>query len=140
DARRRGRLSAKTADAFELRGHWVVQLSAQTCARSRRERRACYVLVQATNRRSKAGDHMAYDPHLATYLNDHLAGSVAALELLAHLESAHRDSDLEGFFRRLREDIQVDRDELVSLMRRLEMTESLPRKASAWIAEKVTEL
>ena len=29
------------------------------------------------------------DPNLATYLNDHLAGAVAALELLEHLEKAH---------------------------------------------------
>ena len=27
--------------------------------------------------------------HLATYLNDHLAGSVAAIELLEHLQAAY---------------------------------------------------
>jgi len=36
--------------------------------------------------------------HIATYLNDHLAGSVVALELLEHLEAAHDNTPLVEFF------------------------------------------
>src|SRR5438067_2160325 len=36
--------------------------------------------------------------HIATYLNDHLAGSVVALELLEHLEAAHDNTPLAEFF------------------------------------------
>jgi len=36
--------------------------------------------------------------HLATYLNDHLAGSVVALELLDQLEATHYDGALGDFF------------------------------------------
>jgi len=36
--------------------------------------------------------------YLATYLNDHLAGSVVALELLAQLKATHSDGTLGDFF------------------------------------------
>ena len=41
---------------------------------------------------------------LATYLNDHLAGSVAALDLLDHLASDALPDDAD-FFRKLRDEI-----------------------------------
>jgi hypothetical protein len=78
--------------------------------------------------------------YLATYLNDHLAGSVVALELLDQLEKTHSDSSLSDFFRQLRADITADRDELERLMEVLQISQSRTRKASAWMAEKMTEL
>ncbi len=80
------------------------------------------------------------DEHVATYLNDHLAGSVVALELLDHLEETYSDSSLSDFFRKLRADIVADRDELERLMEVLHISQSRTRKASAWVAEKMTEL
>lgn len=80
------------------------------------------------------------DEHIATYLNDHLAGSVAALELLEHLESAHAGTELERFFTELRTDITDDRHELETFMKKLSMSEKHMRKAAAWIAEKMTQL
>jgi hypothetical protein len=77
---------------------------------------------------------------LATYLNDHLAGSVAAIELLEHLEAAYAGTDMVRLFDELRTDIEADRRELQGLMDRLHIAESLPRKASAWLAGKFTEL
>jgi len=82
---------------------------------------------------------MAND-HLATYLNDHLAGSVVALELLEHLEETYTESSLSDFFKQLRADIVADRNELSRLMELLHISESRTRKASAWVAEKMTEL
>jgi len=78
--------------------------------------------------------------HLATYLNDHLAGSVMAIEVLDHLATTYSDRGLSDFFIRLRDDISSDRDELQGLMERLNIGESRTRKASAWLAEKMTEL
>lgn len=78
--------------------------------------------------------------HLATYLNDHLAGSVAAVKLLEHLETTYRDSPVSPFALALRTDIEADRGELEGLMARLDVTESGPRKATAWLAERVTQL
>lgn len=80
------------------------------------------------------------DDHMATYLNDHLAGSVMALELLDHLEATHSESELSTFFKQLRADVTADRDELQRLMDHLDIGESRTRKASAWLAEKTTEL
>jgi hypothetical protein len=78
--------------------------------------------------------------HIATYLNDHLAGSLVAIELLEHLESAHKGTDIGRFAAELRADIAEDRLELEALMARLQVSESRTRKATAWLSEKVTEL
>jgi len=78
--------------------------------------------------------------HLATYLNDHLAGSVVALELLEHLESSYAGTPLESFFKDLTAEIKADREKLEGLMSQLEIAESRPRKASAWVTEKITTL
>jgi hypothetical protein len=74
--------------------------------------------------------------HLATYLNDHLAGSTAALELLEHLERGH--ADLASFLNALRRDIEEDRKELEALIARVGAP-SLPRQA-AWVAEQFARL
>lgn len=78
--------------------------------------------------------------HLATYLNDHLAGSVVAIELMEHLESTFADTPVAAFVAELRADVEADRRELEALMAQLQIAESRTRKASAWLAEKFTEL
>jgi hypothetical protein len=75
---------------------------------------------------------------LATYLNDHLSGSTAALELLEHLEQTH--ADLAPFLKHLRHDIELDRKELEALMARVGATRSTARQAAAWIVEKFARL
>lgn len=77
--------------------------------------------------------------HLAAYLNDHLAGSVAAVELLEHLEKAHAGTELARLFAEVLADIEADRRELKGLMDRLHISESRSRKATAWLAGKMTE-
>jgi hypothetical protein len=77
---------------------------------------------------------------IATYLNDHLAGSVAALELLENLEAAHAGMPLARFLVELREDITADRQELEALMSRLHVAQSRTRKATAWAVEKLSGL
>lgn len=78
--------------------------------------------------------------YLASYLNDHLSGSVAAIELLEHLQGAYAGSELEHFFAELRNDIEADRQELKRLMDRLKIPQSGTRKAGAWLAGKLAEL
>src|SRR5438270_13985937 len=80
------------------------------------------------------------DQHIATYLHDHHAGSVAAVELLEHLEAAHAGTDLARFAARLREDIAADQKELESLMGRLGLSAGGLRSAVAWAAEKAARL
>lgn len=78
--------------------------------------------------------------HIATYLNDHLAGSVVALELLEYLEKADAASEFQQFFREMRTDITADRRELEGLMQQLNVAVSSMRQAIAWLAEKSTQI
>ena len=71
--------------------------------------------------------------HLAAYLNDHLAGSVMAVDLLTQLEETHAGTEIARVFTELRADIEADRRELKSLMNKLEIAESRPRKVTAWL-------
>ena len=73
---------------------------------------------------------------LPIYLNDHLAGSVGALELLDRLVETYKGKPLEEFFDDLRNEIDEDQDTLQELIGKLGKEESAVRKASAWVAEK----
>jgi len=75
--------------------------------------------------------------HLATYLNDHLSGSVTALEILDHLKE--ETADIDPFLARLEKDIKADRQQLVDLMAKLDIPQSRIRKASGWLAERFVE-
>jgi hypothetical protein len=74
---------------------------------------------------------------LSTYLNDHLAGSVAALELLDHLAELHSDPDRKRFFTGLRAEVEEDQSVLQQLIKKVGGEESTVRKAAAWLTEKL---
>ncbi len=74
---------------------------------------------------------------LTSYLNDHFAGSQVALEILDRLRGLDDDSAL---WQRVADDIQADRQELERLMRQTNATPSTVKRATAWAAEKLTEL
>jgi hypothetical protein len=78
--------------------------------------------------------------HLATYLNDHLAGSVVAVELMENLEAAYAETPIANFVNSIRIEVEADQRELQQLMSRLEISESRTRQVSAWLTEKLTEL
>jgi hypothetical protein len=73
---------------------------------------------------------------LKTYLNDHLAGSVVALELLEHLITLRPGADGESFTT-LRAEIEEDQRILQQILERLGGTESRVRKTAAWLTEKL---
>jgi hypothetical protein len=74
--------------------------------------------------------------HLATYLNDHLAGATFALELLDHLIEGSEEPVL----RSIRNEIEEDRQLLRRLMAACGISESRIRKAGSWIAEQLSEV
>ena len=74
---------------------------------------------------------------LDSYLNDHLAGSISALELIAHWAEAHKGEPLGSFFVETEREIKADQDTLRDVMRTLGVEESKVRQAGAWVAEKV---
>jgi hypothetical protein len=77
---------------------------------------------------------------LATYLNDHLAGSVVALELLDHLERDGAGTGQASILAGVHADIEADRQELEAFMAQLGITVSAPRKAAGWLVEKLSEI
>jgi len=76
--------------------------------------------------------------NLPTYLNDHLADSIAAIEMIEHLIKIYEGTPIEHFCKKLCADINSDQTELRGLMRSLEIKESSARKAGAWVAEKLS--
>jgi hypothetical protein len=74
---------------------------------------------------------------LTIYLNDHLAGSVGALELIDDLIDTYREKPLGQFFKDLRNEIETDQSALKNLIEELGEKESSVRKAGAWVAEKL---
>ena len=74
---------------------------------------------------------------LDSYLNDHLAGSISALELIAHWVEVHEGEPLGSFFVETEREIKADQDTLRDVMLTLGIEESKVRKAGAWAAEKL---
>jgi hypothetical protein len=73
---------------------------------------------------------------ISTYLNDHLAGSVAAIELIDDLVNASADASLKQFLADLKRDIESDQKVLEQLIARAGQSEGAVRKATAWLSEK----
>ena len=78
--------------------------------------------------------------NLATYLNDHLAGSVAAIELIDDLIKASKDDSLKTFFADLKREIEADQKILEGLIEGADEKQSATRKAAAWISEKAARM
>ena len=74
---------------------------------------------------------------LDSYLNDHLAGSVSARELIAHWVDVQKGKPLAAFFAETEREIKADQDKLRDIMHSLGIEESKVRRVGAWAAEKL---
>jgi hypothetical protein len=74
---------------------------------------------------------------LTTYLNDHLAGSVAALELLDHMIRLQRGKAVQPALSEIRREVEEDQKTLQELLRAVGGKESRMRQAAAWLTEKL---
>jgi len=83
---------------------------------------------------------MTYDRRLNLYLNDHLALMVGELGLAGRCESSNRGTPLGDFLRRLEVEIAAQKSIVSDVIRRLGGRESLPKKGTAWLAEKLGRL
>lgn len=77
------------------------------------------------------------DP-LATYLEDHLAGASAAIDLLESLRDQHASEPLGPMAAGWLEEISEDRKTLLRLIDRVEHGPHVGKEAAAWLAEKVS--
>jgi hypothetical protein len=78
--------------------------------------------------------------YLATYLNDHLAGSTLGLELARRILGSNRDNEYAPVLRELCDEIAEDRETLLRLMKRLDIGRDRLKVAAAWGAEKLGRL
>jgi hypothetical protein len=80
-------------------------------------------------------------PHLAIYLNDHLAGATGGVELARRLRASNeRDPVFGEPLRRVCEEIEADRATLERVIERLGYSRSRVKPAAAWAAEKLGRL
>lgn len=77
---------------------------------------------------------------LAIYLNDHLAGAVAGVDLAGRLAGAERDWVGGEALRRLADEIAEDRKALLDMMSALDIPVRHYKTWAAWAAEKVGRL
>jgi hypothetical protein len=77
---------------------------------------------------------------LAEYLNDHLAGSVGAVELAERTIRENHGDPFAERLSRLLEDIREDQTVLEGLIERLGTGQNPLKKAGAWLAEKAGRL
>lgn len=82
---------------------------------------------------------MPRDP-LLTYLRDHLAGAVGALELLEFLRSNAGDAEIRTAATTFHVEVGADRAVLENLAQQLGGGSSAVKDASAWVAEKLSRL
>ena len=83
---------------------------------------------------------MASDEALTVYLNDHLAGAAAGLELAEKLRDNNQGTELGKVMVALHHDISEDRDSLEELMRHLDLQRHPVKEAAGWVLEKLSRL
>jgi hypothetical protein len=77
---------------------------------------------------------------LASYLNDHLAGSAAALDLLQRMRAANEGNEVGETVAELHEEIKQDRAALETIMGTLDVDVSSLRQAGGRAMEKVSRV
>jgi hypothetical protein len=77
---------------------------------------------------------------LGIYLNDHLAGATAGLELARRARGSNKANEYGEVLDRIAREIDEDRKTLQELMDRLEIKRDHPKVAVGWIAEKLGRL
>ena len=77
---------------------------------------------------------------LAVYLNDHLAGAAAGIQLASKLRDNHQGTELGKVMVAIHRDIVQDREALEELMRHLDLQRHPVKEAAGWMLEKVSRL
>lgn len=78
--------------------------------------------------------------YLATYLNDHLGGATAGVELVRRAARENEGSELGAFLSDLAAQIEADREALKAIMGELDVKADRAKVAGGWAAEKVGRL
>ena len=77
---------------------------------------------------------------LATYLNDHLAGATAGVELARRARGQNEGTPLGRFLEGLTAEIEEDRETLLAVMGSLDVGRDRIKVAAGWVGEKAGRL
>jgi hypothetical protein len=80
------------------------------------------------------------DRFVGIYLRDHLAGSIAALELVERTARENETNELGAFLTSLHGEISEDQATLLDVMKTLDVEPSRVKNGLAWAAEKAGRL
>src|SRR5215210_4417174 len=83
---------------------------------------------------------MSDNEPLDVYLNDHLAGSAAAVELVERIRANNEGTPLATHMDGLRLEIEQDRDTLGEVMTRLGVVRSTPKQVAGKVLETLSRL
>lgn len=75
--------------------------------------------------------------NLANYLNNHLAGAVAVIELVKQAVSENSSSELGKWLERFLAELEDDRETVRRILREIGSTEHTVKKLGAWVLEKM---
>jgi hypothetical protein len=78
------------------------------------------------------------DHGLATYLNDHLAGAMFGSDLAGQLKDRSEGGSIGELMQWLAPAVEKDRQTLIDVMDRLEVSKSAVKQAATWVAEKAS--
>ena len=83
---------------------------------------------------------MANREALDSYLNDHLAGSAAAVELVERIKANNEGTPLAAYLEGLGREIEADRDTLGEVMERLGVVRSKPKQVVGKVMETLSRM
>ena len=83
---------------------------------------------------------MSSDDYLATYLDDHLAGSAAAIELVERWRARGVSAAVTALLEELEEELRIDQQTLIDVRARLGSAPSVAKPIAGWLAEKIARL
>jgi hypothetical protein len=77
---------------------------------------------------------------LKTYLQDHMAGATAGVELAMKIAGEYREPPLGSFLEELARDISCDRDTLAGVLTSFDLKPDPVKQAVGWVGEKLSRL
>lgn len=80
------------------------------------------------------------DKPIAVYMNDHLGGAMLGADLAEQIEEMSKGTPLGDVMSRLAPQIEEDRQSLIDLMERMDISQNPVKQASSWVAEKAARV
>lgn len=77
---------------------------------------------------------------MEVYLNDHLAGATLGCDLAEQIRKRHEDSRLGAVMASLAPQIDEDRQALLQLMEKMDISRNPLKQAGGWVAEKASRV